>query len=98
MDGCTFGKRVLGLVVVGEDGRRASAGARVARYVVKNCHLLVASAAVVSGLWFLGTLAPVATLVVVAGSTMILTDERRALHDIIARTAVVRRPPPAVNS
>jgi uncharacterized RDD family membrane protein YckC len=46
----------------------------------------------VSGMWFAGALVPLATLVVVAGSTMILTDDRRALHDIVARTAVAGRP------
>ena len=90
--GATVGKRVLGLVVVGEDGRQAPTGVRVARYLVKNCHLLLGSAASLSGMWFVATLAPLATLVVVAGSTMILTDERRALHDVVSRTAVVGRP------
>jgi uncharacterized RDD family membrane protein YckC len=79
-------------VVVGEDGRPAPAGARVARCLVKNCHLLLAAVASLSGMWFIGALAPLATLVVVAGSTMILTDERRALHDIVSRTAVALRP------
>ena len=91
--GATIGKRVLGLVVVGEDGRPAPTGARVARYLVKNCHLLLGSAASLSGMWFIGTLAPLATLVVVAGSTMILTGERRALHDVVSRTTVIGRPP-----
>jgi len=90
--GATVGKLVLGLIVVGEDGRPAPTGLRVVRYLVKNCHLLLGSAASLSGMWFAGTLATLATLVVVAGSTMILTDERRALHDIVSRTAVALRP------
>lgn len=89
--GATVGKLVVGLVVVGEDGRPARTGARVARYLVKNSHLLLGSVAGISGMWFVGTLVPLATLVVVAGSTMILTDERRALHDVVSRTAVVSR-------
>ena len=94
----TPGKRLLGLVVVSEDGRPAPTGVRVARYLVKNCHLLLGSASSLSGAWFIGALAPLATLVVVAGSTMILTPERRALHDIVAKTAVVGRPPRSLNS
>ena len=85
----TLGKRALHLMVVGEDGCPAPAGVRVSRYLVKNCHLLLGAAATVSGLWFVGALAPLATLVVVAGSTMILTSERRALHDLVAKTMVV---------
>lgn len=90
--GATVGKLVLGLRVAGEDGGPARTGVRVARYLVKNCHLLLGSAAGLSGAWFIGALAPVATIVVVAGSTMILTDDARALHDVVAKTIVVRRP------
>lgn len=90
--GATLGKLVLGLVVVGDDGRPATTGVLVARYLVKNCHLLLGAAASLSGVWFAGTLAPLATLVVVGGSTMMLTDERRALHDIVSGTAVAARP------
>ncbi|MCX6544090.1 MAG: RDD family protein [Acidobacteria bacterium] len=93
----TLGKVVLGLVVVGDDGRPAPAGVRAGRYVVKNCHLLLGAAAGLSGVWFVGALVPLATLVVVAGSTVIFTDEHRALHDVVARTAVVRRPARALN-
>jgi uncharacterized RDD family membrane protein YckC len=90
--GATIGKAMLGLVVVGADGRPAPAGVRIARCLVKNCHLMLGAVASVSGMWFAGALVPLATLVVVAGSTMILTDDRRALHDIVARTAVAGRP------
>ena len=89
--GATLGKRALGLVVVAEDGHPAPAGLRVARYLVKNCHLVLGAAAAVSGVWFVGALVPLATLVVVAGSTMMLASERRALHDVVAGTAVVAR-------
>jgi uncharacterized RDD family membrane protein YckC len=70
---------------------------RAARYLVKNCHLLLGSAAGLSGVWFVGALTPLATLVVVAGSTMILTNERRALHDVIAKTVVVSTTPGSVS-
>jgi uncharacterized RDD family membrane protein YckC len=89
----TPGKRLLGLVVASEDGHPAASGARVARYLVKNCHLLLASLASLSGMWFVGLLAPLATLVVAAGGTMILMSQRQALHDVIAKTAVLRRQP-----
>jgi len=90
----TLGKRILRLVVVGADGLPAPAAVRASRYLVKNCHLLLGAASSLSGMWIAGALAPLATLVVVAGSAMVYSGDHRALHDIVAGTAVVRRPPP----
>jgi len=87
----TPGKWLLGLVVGREDGNPPPPGTRLARYFVKNGHLVVAALSAVSGMWVVGVVAPLVTLVVVAGSALMLTEDRRALHDIVARTAVFRR-------
>ena len=87
----TPGKRLVGLVVAGDDGAPPPVAMRVSRYLGKNGHLLVAALSAVSGMWIAGMLAPLVTLVVMAGSALMLTNDRRALHDIVARTAVFRR-------
>jgi uncharacterized RDD family membrane protein YckC len=87
--GTTAGKRILRLAIVTDAGAAAPLSVRVSRYLVKNCHLIFGAGATLTGLWFISALAPLATLVVVAGSTMMLTDEHRALHDVVAGTAVV---------
>jgi len=86
----TPGKRLLGLVVGREDGSPPSVGTGLARYLVKNGHLVVAALSAVSGMWIMGVVAPLVTLVVIAGSALMLTGDHRALHDIVARTAVFR--------
>ena len=85
------GKRALRLEIAADDGAPAPVGVRLSRYLVKNCHLLVAAIAGVSGMWMAGVLAPVTTLVVVAGAALMFTGERRALHDMVAGTAVFSR-------
>jgi uncharacterized RDD family membrane protein YckC len=87
----TPGKRLVGIVVACDDGASPPVARRVARYLVKNGHLVVAALSAVSGMWIAGMLAPLVTLVVIAGSALMLTDDRRALHDIVAGTAVFRR-------
>lgn len=86
------GKRLMGLRIGTAAGEAAPAGALVVRYLVKNAHLILGALAVIPGAGMLSVLEPYAVLTVTAGSAVLLLGFDRALHDLVAGTAVYRQP------
>jgi uncharacterized RDD family membrane protein YckC len=88
--GASVGKLLLRLRVGTPAGRPAPMVTTLLRYVVKLSGPLVAVVAVLAGLPELFVASALLTLLVVGGGAAALGPERRALHDLVAGTAVYR--------
>ena len=91
LTGASPGKMVLKLKVGFEDGRQAPVATYVTRWAVKYAGTLLGVVALVPGLHMLGTLGPVASLVIFVGCFLVLGDKRQALHDMAAKTAIFKK-------
>ena len=89
--GASPGKMLIGLKAGTDEGRRGSAALYVKRWVVKYSGSILSLAAALPGLTVLGLAAPVAGAVVFVGCFLVLGEQRQALHDLAAKSAVFRK-------
>ena len=91
LTGWSPGKLLLGLRVVADSGQSAPLKRLMLRYAVKGSAALISLVGVLTGLRALGTVGQAIGWVIVAGSLLVLTTSRQALHDKAAGTAVLRK-------
>lgn len=91
MFGASPGKMMLGLVIANSDGRRGSMSLWIRRWAVRDANLYLQMAAIIPTLSFLDNIGAVIGIVIFIGCFMVAGQERLALHDRIAQTAIFRR-------
>jgi uncharacterized RDD family membrane protein YckC len=91
LSGASPGKLLLGLRVVTTEGHRAPLAQLLERFVIKGGPNLLAFAAILTNLPGLSTAASGFAFLVILGGLLILGAKRQAIHDLAARTAVLRR-------
>jgi len=89
--GATVGKRFLGLRVVVGDGGSVELATRLHRYAAQTVGAWGWTLALLAGSWILAGLATAGGAFALAGGLLALGPSKRALHDRIAGTRVVRR-------
>lgn len=89
--GASVGKLTLGLQIGHVDGRRGDVQLWTRRWIVKNLGTLVATVSLIPALSFLSIMGTLIGIVLFVGCFLALGNERLALHDRIAQTAVFRK-------
>ncbi len=89
--GWTLGKRILGLQIGTEDGKKAPTSTLLKRWAIKNSSFLLSIVGYITGVTlFSSVLSPIAALAIFIGCFFVLGEARQALHDKLAKTAVFR--------
>ena len=88
--GRALGKLVLGLRIADAEGRAASVGRLMGRMALKHCGTLLGMLGMVTGIFTIGEISRIPSLVMVGGFFLVLGRKRQALHDLAAKTAVYR--------
>lgn len=88
--GASPGKMILKLKVGTAEGRQAPIQTYLTRWAVKNAGTLLGVLALVPGLGILSTLSSIAGLVIFVGCFLVLGQNRQALHDMAAKTAIFK--------
>ncbi len=91
MFGASPGKMIFGLTVAHSDGRRGSISLWIRRWAVRDANVYLQLAALLPTLSFLDNIGAFIGIVIFIGCFMAAGQERLALHDRIAQTAVFRR-------
>lgn len=89
--GASPGKMALGLKVGLADGRQASVAVYGRRWAIKYSGTLLGLVGALPGFHVTALMAPAAGIIVFVGCFLALGDERQALHDLAAGTAVFRK-------
>ncbi len=89
--GASPGKMVLGFKVGNEDGRAGDTGLYLKRWAIKNASSVFSMVALFTGLVFLEPIGTLIGIVMFFGCFLALSDERQALHDKIAKTAIYHK-------
>ena len=89
--GWTLGKRILGLQIGTEDGKKAPTSTLLKRWAIKNSSFLLSVIGYITGISiFYTALSLIAALVIFIGCFFVLGEAKQALHDKLAKTAVFR--------
>ena len=86
--GASPGKMALGFKVGNEDGRAGDTGLYLKRWAIKNASSVFSMVALLTGLVFLEPFGTLIGVVMFFGCFLALSEERQALHDKIAKTAI----------
>lgn len=89
--GATVGKRLFGLRVATGSGGRAGVATRLRRFAVQAVGAWGWTLSLLAGSWILAVVATLGGGVAMAASLLALGPSKRALHDRIAGTVVVRK-------
>lgn len=91
LSGASPGKRILGLVVATHDGRTGTAALWMRRCVAKNISTFLQMFTLLPALAFIGEIGTWLGIVIFVGCFFVLGEERLALHDRIAGSAIFDR-------
>ena len=86
----TPGKQFMKLKIKSEDGTEASQSVLQKRWAIKFSASLLRLVALVTTISLFGTLGHLAALVIFVGCFFVLSPDKQALHDKLAKTAVFR--------
>ena len=89
--GASPGKMVLGFKVGNEDGRAGDTGLYLMRWAIKNASSVFSMVALFTGLVFLEPIGSLIGIVMFLGCFLALSEERQALHDKLAKTAIYHK-------
>jgi len=95
LTGRSPGKRLLRLVVSGDDGMPATRHQYATRWFAKYTAVLLLGAGVITGSELVAMAGRIVGIVTIAGCALALGDHKRGLHDFVAGTAVFRLEPRA---
>jgi len=91
LTGASPGKRVLKIVVAQADGQRGFTALWVKRFLIKNLGNILQFFLLVPSLQFIDTIGDFFSVVIFVGCFFVLGQDRLALHDRLAQTAVYYR-------
>lgn len=89
--GASPGKMVLGFKVGNEDGRAGDTGLYLKRWAIKNASSVFSVITLFTGLVFLEPIGSLIGVVMFFGCFLALSEDRQALHDKIAKTAIYHK-------
>lgn len=88
LTGASPGKRVLHIYIANANGSRPSLGTLLGRWAVKNVGSITTFIALVPALSVIESVGTILSLVVFGGCFFVLSQNKQALHDMVAQTAV----------
>jgi uncharacterized RDD family membrane protein YckC len=86
----TPGKQLMKLKIKNQDGTDAEQSILQKRFLIKTAGSLLQLVGAITTLSIFGTVGGLVGLIIVLGCFMVLTDDKQALHDKIAQTAVFK--------
>jgi len=89
--GASPAKMILGYKAANEDGTSGDISLYLKRWAIKNASSVFSMLALVTGLIFLNPLGSIIGFVMFLGCFLALGDDRQALHDKIAKTAIYHK-------
>ena len=91
LTGASPGKRIMKIVIAHQDATVGNTSLWLRRFVVKNISTILSLFTLVPSLAFIDTIGSILGFVIFFGFFMVLGQDRLALHDRIAQTAVYYR-------
>jgi len=89
--GYTIGKLMLGIQVGTQEGIPADQGKLMIRFAFKNISAIVGLIGIASMISIIGTIGSVLGFIIIIGCFFALGENKLALHDMLAKTAVYRK-------
>jgi uncharacterized RDD family membrane protein YckC len=89
--GYTLGKLMLGIQIGNQDGTFAAQNKLMLRYAIKNIGTIIGLIAIAISIKLVGTVGNILGFVIVIGCFFTLGENKLALHDMVAKTAVYRK-------
>lgn len=89
--GYTLGKLILGIQVGTQDGTAAKQTNLMIRFAIKNISTIIGLIGIVTLISFISTLSTIFSVIIIVGCFFVLGENKLALHDMIAKTAVYRK-------
>lgn len=89
--GYTLGKLMLGIQIGNQDGTFAAQNKLMLRYAIKNIGTIIGLIGIAISIKMVGTIGSIFGIVIVIGCFFTLGENKLALHDMIANTAVYRK-------
>jgi len=89
--GASPGKMMLGYKVANADGRSGDTTLYLKRWAIKNASSVFSMLTLATGLLFLNPLGSIIGFVMFLGCFLAIGDDRQALHDKIAKTAIYHK-------
>jgi uncharacterized RDD family membrane protein YckC len=87
----TPGKLILGLQIANDDGKRASMGKLFLRFSVKNVSNYTNLLFYITASMIFSTIGSVLGIIILVGFFFVLSKNKQAFHDMLAKTAVYKR-------
>ena len=89
--GASPGKMMVGIKIGNQDGTPAEVGKLMIRFAIKNSGNIISLIYIAVSIIALKYLSSIVGVVILIGCFFVLGDNKLALHDIIAKTAVYKR-------
>lgn len=89
--GASPGKMVLGIKIKRQDGTPGDTALYMKRWAIKNISSLLNLLAMFTGIGFISSIAGAAGFAIFVGCFLALRENKLALHDELAKTAVYRK-------
>lgn len=88
--GYTIGKLILKIQIGNQDGTKTETGKLMSRFALKNISNIIGLIGIATFVTAISTVGSILGLIVVIGCFFALGENKLALHDMIAKTAVYR--------
>lgn len=89
--GYTIGKLILGIQIGTQEGKRADQSKLMVRFAIKNISTIVGLISTATMVSIIGTIGSILGFIVLIGCFFALGENKLAMHDMIAKTAVYRK-------